>query len=92
MPRATFYTCKYVGTFSSKMLDQISVIPAAGKHAIEVMALAVEWDRPFSAEALEAARGIYDGSERMREFLPRTDPIRGVTVHLGIEGPAVSTA
>jgi uncharacterized protein (TIGR04255 family) len=72
------------------MSEEITVIPAAGKHAIEVMALAVEWENPLSLELIEALREAYSGSEQLRYLFPELEILKGVTILMGDEAPAFS--
>ena len=72
------------------MSQELTVKPAAGKHAIEVMALAVEWARPLTADVIASARTLYDASPSLREFLPRSENLKGIKVLVGNDGPSVS--
>jgi len=74
------------------MRDELLVKPAAGKHAIEVMALAVEWNQPISAEVIASIRALHASSDPLRQFLPHLEVTKGLTVIIGNDGPAVSTA
>ncbi|TBO31320.1 TIGR04255 family protein [Aquabacterium lacunae] len=73
------------------MSETIEVHPVAGKHAIEVMALAVEWDRHMSPEALAQVEEVYRRTDVLQRLLPSMDKIRGVSLHFGDDGAAVST-
>ncbi|MBJ7313344.1 TIGR04255 family protein [Rugamonas sp. CCM 8940] len=74
------------------MLGELLVKPAAGKHAIEVMALAVEWGVPVSSDVIAAIRALHDGSALLREFLPRAEALQELTVSIGKDGPSVGMA
>lgn len=73
------------------MSDTLEVQPSAGKHAIEVMALAVEWDRQIAPETLALIEEIYSSSEALRSLLPRLEKMRGLSVHLAGDGMSVNT-
>lgn len=72
------------------MSDPLEVQPSAGSHAIEVMALAVEWDRQISPETLALIEGFYRSSEEMQRLLPRLEKMRGLSVHLAGGGMSVN--
>jgi uncharacterized protein (TIGR04255 family) len=74
------------------MPGELLVKPAAGKHAIEVMALAVEWGVPISSDVIAEIRALHAGSTRLREFLPRVELLQGLTVSIGTDGPLLGTA
>lgn len=75
----------------SLMYGSIEIQPAAGKHAIEVMALAVEWDRPLVPEALARMEDAYRRSEDLQRLLPSMERIQGMSLHFGDDGTTVST-
>jgi uncharacterized protein (TIGR04255 family) len=72
------------------MSQELNVKPAAGKHAIEVMALAVEWARPITADVIANARAVYDATPSLRDFLPRSESLKAIKVQVGNDGPSVS--
>jgi uncharacterized protein (TIGR04255 family) len=72
------------------MSDALEVQPAAGKHAIEVMALAVEWDRQVAPETLLRVEELYRDSEVLRRLLPRLEKMRGLSVQLAGGGMSVN--
>lgn len=72
------------------MTEAIAVHPAAGSHAIEVMALAVEWDRHLSPDGLAQIEELYKSSPQLQAFLPRIDHIQGVSLQFGDDGTTVS--
>lgn len=75
----------------SFMCGSIEIQPAAGKHAIEVMALAVEWDRPLAPEVLAQMEDTYRLSKDLQRLLPVMDRIQGMSLHFGDDGTTVST-
>lgn len=72
------------------MSDALEVQPSAGKHAIEVMALAVEWDRQITPETLALLEAFYRSSEPLQLLLPRLEKMRGLSVHLAGGGMSVN--
>ena len=72
------------------MIEETLVVPAAGQHAIEVMALAVEWGKPIGAEVFGEISSVYERSDVLRAFLPRVEQIQGVSLHFSDQGPAFS--
>lgn len=76
---------------SQTMTENILVQPAAGKHAIEVMALAVEWARPLSPEELGEIGELYLSSELLQRFLPQFDRLQGIVLQFGNDGTAIGS-
>jgi len=74
----------------SLMSGSIEIQPAAGKHAIEIMALAVEWDRPLVPEALAKMEDTYRQSEDLRRLLPGIERIQGMSLRFGDDGTTVT--
>ena len=74
------------------MPDELLVKPASGNHAIEVMALAVEWGRPLGAEVISAIRAMWNDSKTLQDFLPKIEVLQGITVSIGTDGPTVGAA
>lgn len=72
------------------MSDALEVQPAAGKHAIEVMALAVEWDRQIAPETLLRVEELYRDSEALRRLLPQFEKMRGLSFQLAGGGMSVN--
>jgi len=64
------------------MSSSIEVQPAASKHAIEVMALAVEWDRPLAPETLKEMEQIYHRTAAIKQVLPNIELVKGMPVEL----------
>jgi uncharacterized protein (TIGR04255 family) len=56
---------------------EVQVVPAGGAHAIEMMALAVDWSKPLSPEEQQSIRSIYEQSEVLRKKLPKLTPVGG---------------
>lgn len=73
------------------MSEAIVVKPVSGAHAIEVMALAVEWSAPLSREVLLKAQALHDAVPAIRDFVPRKEQLRGVRVQIGDSGTSVAT-
>jgi uncharacterized protein (TIGR04255 family) len=71
------------------MPNGILVKPASGKHAIEAMAFAVEWERHLSDDVLATVMELWKNSDQLRAFLPRKEEIKGVKVQIGNDGPAI---
>ena len=72
------------------MSKAIAVKPASGNHAIEVMALAVEWDRHLTPDSLAQIAELYKNSQELQLFLPRIDHIQGVSLQFGDDGTTLS--
>lgn len=62
------------------MLDSLAVIPASGKHAIEVMAFAIELDRSFEAPVLKAIESCYDHDAQMKDQLPLKETLANIAI------------
>jgi uncharacterized protein (TIGR04255 family) len=67
-------------------LTQTSLRLGGGdNHAIEVMALGVEWSTPLSDDALRRLVAVYDQRPEMSEFLPGKRHLKGLSIR--VEGP-----
>lgn len=73
------------------MTDEIEVKPAAGRHAIEVMALAVEWVNPVSDEVIAEIDEFYKTSTLLKDFLPKSESLKGYQLLIGEDGAAVNS-
>ncbi len=62
------------------------VEPLGGRHAIEVAALAVEWEVPASLEQLAAAQDVYQSSPEIQDFLPERKTVEGFVVEANEHG------
>ncbi len=60
-----------------------TITPVGGKHAIEVMAIGVEWATPLDDNALQRLEGLYRGEQSVAEFLPSITPVRSLALNLG---------
>lgn len=58
------------------------VWPSSGQHAIEVMALAVEWERPISAEAIGSVAQMVRDDQKLRTLLPVEKKFPGFEVKI----------
>jgi uncharacterized protein (TIGR04255 family) len=53
----------------------VEILPAAGNHAIELMALAVDWAKPLSVDEIQTIRSIYEQSDALKAKLPKATPV-----------------
>lgn len=63
--------------------------PSAGSHAIEVMALAVEWAKPLDRETVEEAAQIARSDEMISTFLPTERTFPGFEIKVEKDGASV---
>lgn len=62
--------------------------PAGGKHAIEVMAIGIEWETQLDADGLQKLDAIYKGSPTISNFLPDVAPVRSLVFQFGATASA----
>jgi uncharacterized protein (TIGR04255 family) len=74
------------------MITPIEVRPYADHHAIELMALAVEWSPVLSPAALAAAKSFYESSDFMKAQFPKVESLRGVSVQIDNESANINVA
>lgn len=63
--------------------------PSAGVHAIEVMALAVEWAKPLDGETVEDAAKIARTDEEIASFFPTERTFPGLEIRVSEDGASV---
>ena len=56
--------------------------PAAGRHAIETMALAVEWEQPIDGAGLASAANIFRNNASLFKLLPIEKKFPGFAVRI----------
>lgn len=66
------------------------ITPVGGKHAIEVMAIGVEWTTPMDDAGLQKLQGIYAGHAGLKEFLPSLTPVQAFSFNVGAPGSFVA--
>lgn len=71
------------------MSDSLAVIPASGKHAIEVMAFAIELDSPFAAPVLEAVESCYDQDAQLKGQLPFKETLPNIAITVNPKSQSV---
>ncbi len=76
---------------NSYTAKDLPVLPVSGRHAIEVMSLAVEWGRPADPEFMAQIQEIYNNTPALQEFLPKQEAMQGVTVLVDNNGPSISS-
>lgn len=70
-------------------MDEL-ITPVGGKHAIEVMAIGIEWASQLDAVALHQLEAVYNASPTISSFLPVVTPVRSLVFQLGIASSAVA--
>jgi uncharacterized protein (TIGR04255 family) len=66
--------------------------PVGGAHAIEIMAIGIEWATPLDEAQLAALQAVYDQTGQIREFLPQHSPLQSFTIqHLARFGVDVGS-
>lgn len=71
------------------VVDSSIIKPAGGKHAIEVMAIGVEWATPLGDDDLQELEAVYRSTPAMAEFLPSLMPVRALVFQVGLPGSFV---
>lgn len=61
-------------------MDKTRIQPVGGAHAIEIMAIGIEWAAPLNEAQLAALQKVYDGTSAIKEFLPQHSPRQAFTI------------
>lgn len=64
--------------------------PIGGKHAIEVMAIGIEWAAPMGESEMKELEATYTTSSYLQEFLPSLTPLHELALNIGIPGNFVA--
>ncbi|MFP6559995.1 TIGR04255 family protein [Paraburkholderia sp. B3] len=54
--------------------------PVGGAHAIEMMAIGIEWATPLTETQLGDLQKVYDSAPEIRDFLPSHAPLQGFSI------------
>ncbi|MBJ9687822.1 TIGR04255 family protein [Burkholderia vietnamiensis] len=54
--------------------------PVGGSHAIELMAIGIEWTSPLNETQLAELQKVYDGDPEIKDFLPQHIPIQSFAI------------
>ena len=74
----------------AEIVDRARIQPVGGAHAIEIMAIGIEWATPLNETQLAALQKVYDGTSEIKEFLPQHSPLQSFTIQHGAQfGPGV---
>lgn len=73
-------------------MDSTRIQPVGGDHAIEVMAIGVEWVMPPLDDAqIASLKTVYEANANIREFLPTLAPVQAFVIEglsqFGVVGP-----
>lgn len=76
-------------TFNRRKVDSTRIQPVGGDHAIEVMAIGIEWAAaPLADDQLSALQAVYENEPDIKAFLPILAPMREFVFagaqHLGV--------
>ena len=69
----------------AEIVDKTRIQPVGGAHAIEIMAIGIEWAAPLNETQLAALQKVYDGTSEIKEFLPQHAPIQACTIQHGAQ-------
>jgi uncharacterized protein (TIGR04255 family) len=58
--------------------------PVSGKHAVEVMAIGVEWTNPLGDAELQQLQEVYTATPEIKDFLPSLASVRSLMLQIGI--------
>ncbi|WP_301233811.1 TIGR04255 family protein [Pandoraea cepalis] len=67
-----------------------TITPVGGKHAIEVMAIGVEWATPMDSNGLQGLQAAYEETATVKEFLPSLTPVQAFALNIGAPGNFVA--
>ncbi|MEH3085462.1 MAG: TIGR04255 family protein [Xylophilus ampelinus] len=73
-------------------ISDFSISPASGEHAIEVMALAVEWTQPLDDNVIGEIESFYESSVDLKSSFPVVREIQGVSIQVENSGSAFNAA
>jgi uncharacterized protein (TIGR04255 family) len=54
--------------------------PVSGTHAIEIMAIGIEWAMPLTQSQLAHLQTVYEATTSVKEFLPQYLPVQGFSI------------
>lgn len=71
-------------------MDSNRIQPVSGNHAIEVMAIGIEWASPLNDAQVASLQTVYQASMAIKEFLPTLAPVQAFILqdvgHFGAAG------
>lgn len=73
------------------IVDSLRIKPSGGKHAIEVMAIGVEWATPLDDAELQKLQDVYNATSEIAKFLPSHAPVRSFMLQIGLPGNSPSS-
>ena len=65
---------------SGTKVDKTRIQPVGGDHAIEVMAIGVEWTAPLDDSRLHALQSIYTDNQKLKDLFPQFAPIQAFLI------------
>lgn len=72
-------------------MDSARFQPVGGNHAIEVMAIAVEWVMPpLGDEQLASLQALYEANTEIKNFFSKLQPMQAFVFQAGLDGNAQS--
>jgi len=72
-------------------MDSTRIQPVGGKHAIEVMAIGVEWTKPLSEKQLLSLENVYKEHKEIQAFLPKHFPLQSIQLQAGFSSAEPDT-
>ncbi|MBK9441333.1 MAG: TIGR04255 family protein [Comamonadaceae bacterium] len=71
-------------------MNKTRIQPASGTHAIEIMAIGIEWAFPLNEAQLATLQKVYDETSQIKEFLPQHSTVQAFTIQHAVPlGPDV---
>ena len=61
-------------------MDKTRIQPVGGNHAIEVMAIGVEWTTPLDDSCLHALQRIYTENQKLTDLFPQFTPVQAFLI------------
>jgi uncharacterized protein (TIGR04255 family) len=75
---------------SGTKVDKTRIQPVGGNHAIEVMAIGVEWSGPLDDSCLHALQNIYTENQKLKDSFPQFAPTQAFLIQgihqIGVDG------
>lgn len=73
-------------------MNKTRIQPVSGTHAIEIMAIGIEWASPLNEAQLSTLQKVYDETSQIKEFLPQHSLVQAFTIqHTAQFGPGVDS-
>lgn len=72
--------------------SESGIVPSGGQHAIEVMALAIEWSKPLESHVLTEIAAVARANQEFRDFFPAERAFPGFEIKMTADGASFDRA